>query len=958
MYSHDIDLSINHNRNYFTKNTKKRRRRFAPVLLTLALLGGGCFQESGDSGSDLFLLLFGFFNSGGAVTPPTQTQVALQVVDAGTGALLAPAGKTVTLTFTGANAGSVTDLSGNEITNITSNTGLFAFKSSATSLNTVVKVDGYIAGGRQFHFDNSGQATDTIPLVNIASPPTGVSVETKSIGTAAGDGSIAGTLNFNVAAEGVTGTKSGVSIPAGTVITDKDGVALSGALTATIAHFNDRSYQALLALPGGFAVSLTANENGIPEDTLFLTGGFLALEIKDASGRIAANFSNDMNFTTELKSGTTHPVTGAAVQVGDTIPTWSYNETTGAWAYETEGNVASESGGVFSINHTSNHLSYFNVDWTSTTCNASTVGISGNTIGAPITLIIRAANGFSSMVSTNSSSVSLQRPPQGLPVTLDAYFQGSLVGSVNSADLCSETPVVPVTLAVAGAATMTLQARAYCAAPALSDTAITGFAVYRPSSCGSIACPPTDAGNLTLGATTIPFVQPGVNYSLTVTTEHPTYGRKSATTTFTASAGGTLNLDVDYCSAVSGGPLPAGEEDLNWNTVDTGSVYSFRDARAYSAALDAAGNLYTAGSVSLVWWLKKFDSSAVEDTTNWNLNPVSGNGGEALATATDAAGNVYVAGWARLVISGKAYNSWRIRKYSPTGVEDTANWDKTFNTGVNNLTHKANAIAISGSAVYVVGFGEDLISGSSGADWWIKKFDLNGVEDTANWDKRISFSDSGLSEMANAVAVDASGNVYVTGEGVGVSGFPTLCVKKFTSAGVEITAGWDKNIEYTAGGNRGAYGRTIALDASGNVYVGGEANNYGAATGMDWYIKKFDSAGNEITVGWDKIITDNSSHDYLRKLLVDQATGDVFAVGYGHNLVSGISGFDWWIKKFDAGGNEDSVDWDKKIDGSFGEDKALDAVFGPGGSIFIVGYGTNLVDGSSGEDLWIKKFSR
>jgi hypothetical protein len=38
--------------------------------------------------------------------------------------------------------------------------------------------------------------------------------------------------------------------------------------------------------------------------------------------------------------------------------------------------------------------------------------------------------------------------------------------------------------------------------------------------------------------------------------------------------------------------------------------------------------------------------------------------------------------------------------------------------------------------VYVTGYGNDIVGDTTFYDWWIKKFDKNGVEDS-NWEKKI-----------------------------------------------------------------------------------------------------------------------------------------------------------------------------------------------------------------------------
>ena len=61
---------------------------------------------------------------------------------------------------------------------------------------------------------------------------------------------------------------------------------------------------------------------------------------------------------------------------------------------------------------------------------------------------------------------------------------------------------------------------------------------------------------------------------------------------------------------------------------------------------------------------------------------------------------------------------------------------------------------------------------------------------------------------------------------------------------------------------------------------------------MDWWIKKFDSQGNEL---WDKRYDGNGDYDVIYSVAVD-SSGKVYAAGAGMYL-GGSTELDWWIKK-------------------------------------------------------------
>lgn len=373
-----------------------------------------------------------------------------------------------------------------------------------------------------------------------------------------------------------------------------------------------------------------------------------------------------------------------------------------------------------------------------------------------------------------------------------------------------------------------------------------------------------------------------------------------------------------------------------------------------SVAVDANGSVYVTGrGTNLVsetsnsdWWIKKFDANGTEDTVNWDKK-FDGNNDYDITTsiAIDANGNVYVAGAGMNLVSATSNSDWWIKKFDSNGVEDTVNWDKKIDN--SNGEDMVYSIAVDGSGtVYAAGRGICLVSETSGADWWIKKFDANGVEDTVSWNKKIDCGGTRM-ERAFGIAVDANGNVYVAG-----SEDFNARIKKFDASGAEDTVHWDKR----PGGVDSMRINSIAVDSNGSVYAAGNGENLvDAASNADWWIKKFDSNGVEDTVDWDKKIDNNNGMDMAHSITVD-VDGIVYVAGNGENLVNATSGPDWWIKKFDTNGVEDAVNWNKEFDGTGGSDAVLAIAVDINCIVYVAGYGQELVGGTSSADWWIKKF--
>src|SRR6266542_3142458 len=150
-------------------------------------------------------------------------------------------------------------------------------------------------------------------------------------------------------------------------------------------------------------------------------------------------------------------------------------------------------------------------------------------------------------------------------------------------------------------------------------------------------------------------------------------------------------------------------------------------------------------------------------------------------------------------------------RFSPSGnVQEE--WAKGYN-GPGNFSDQAFAIAIDGSGnVYVTGasFG----SGTDYDDATIK-YTASGTEE---WVARYN-GPGNLFDHPFAIAVDGAGNVYVTGRSIGSgTDFDYATVKYNAADGAE-----DWVTRYNGPGNGADAARAIAIDGSGNVYVTGES---------------------------------------------------------------------------------------------------------------------------------------
>ncbi len=261
-------------------------------------------------------------------------------------------------------------------------------------------------------------------------------------------------------------------------------------------------------------------------------------------------------------------------------------------------------------------------------------------------------------------------------------------------------------------------------------------------------------------------------------------------------------------------------------------------------------------------------------------------------------------------------------------------WVERYN-GVGSGNDYASAMAVDASGnVYVTG---GSYGTGSDSDYVTVKYDASGNE---LWVATYN-GPGNTSDGTTAVKVDALGNVYVTGASLSdtYAGYATI---KYDASGNELwVATYRSNSE-------GPF--DMEIDALGNVYVTG-GHDYDNAT------IKYDTDGNEVWVAIYNGIGDSS--EIANALSVD-ASGNVYVTGISW---ASETSADYLTIKYDAGGNEL---WVARYNGSDSEYDAAYALDVDGqGNVYVTGssygsgpyrdYATIKYD-SSGNELWVARY--
>ena len=314
-------------------------------------------------------------------------------------------------------------------------------------------------------------------------------------------------------------------------------------------------------------------------------------------------------------------------------------------------------------------------------------------------------------------------------------------------------------------------------------------------------------------------------------------------------------------------------------------------------ALDEEGNVYVTGFSESV---DAHDYLTIKYDTDGNQLWTARWQGESVdvphAMVVDNQGNVYVTGSTQNDLSDTDYLTI---KYDTNGNEL---WEARYNgPGTPYSYDSPNDIAIdSAGNVYVTGSskGDDY-----DWDYLTIKYDSDGNE---LWIARYDGPYGGY-DAGTAIEVDRSGNVYVTGSGEVDYHDSNYITIKYDSNGNELWIAYYDN-DYL--GNNMVY--AMAIDESGNVYVTGWSG--GIETDDDFATVKYDTDGNEIWVArYDGV----NLRDQARDIAVD-IDGSVSVTGWSRfgdmwweeDIVTvkyDVNGNELWVRSFDAAGMNDEA---------------------------------------------------
>ncbi|UOQ64711.1 T9SS type A sorting domain-containing protein [Hymenobacter volaticus] len=392
--------------------------------------------------------------------------------------------------------------------------------------------------------------------------------------------------------------------------------------------------------------------------------------------------------------------------------------------------------------------------------------------------------------------------------------------------------------------------------------------------------------------------------------------------------------------------------------------------RTAELVLDKAGNVYVEGTTTVKYspdgqqlWTAAGGDLALDATDNLYVSRSSGitkytASGQQIWTTPAPAGAIYLDAAGQVYVvggvdRGTSNADYVARKYD--GATGQQLWEARYNSANNGQDEMVSAAVDAAGNVYITG--NTYRSSNSTSDYATVKFSTSGQQ---LWEAIYNGAGSdipGISQdVVRRLVLDAAGNVYVTGNTQPLLSVPTdyLTVKYNGATGQQV---WD--IQYNSmGGPRNGIDEVedLAVDLTGNVYVTGTSLFSGVFTGNFTTVRY---AQFKVQQAWEARFTGAGNSAEVAKDVVSDTAGNVYVTGYAYNGRN----YDYATVKYNATGQQL---WQARYNGpADNEDLPTNVVVDEAGNVYVSGTSYSATESDyatvkyspTGQQLWVARYN-
>ncbi|RAJ94328.1 hypothetical protein LX87_04214 [Larkinella arboricola] len=237
--------------------------------------------------------------------------------------------------------------------------------SAPVRFNVVALSDKLVDNIQPVQLENTKQRNLTIPLLSKQGNnlPAQQSFKGNDNGTVQTTATVQTKTQANV-------SQATISVPQGSEIRDIAGNPVGGSLTITADPINNSTTaKAAADMPGkGIINASTPAGAYVGNQQILAVAGGVYITVYNDAYQLAKTFSKPIQIAFALNTQMKNPRTGKAIQVGDAIPLFSFDEVTNRWTQEQPGKVQRSASGSLEYVASISHLSLWVAAFTEEVC--------------------------------------------------------------------------------------------------------------------------------------------------------------------------------------------------------------------------------------------------------------------------------------------------------------------------------------------------------------------------------------------------------------------------------------------------------------------------------------------------------------------------------------------------------------------------------------------------------------
>lgn len=232
----------------------------------------------------------------------------------------------------------------------------------------VISAPNYLTKQVDYSLKSTEASMSDIALINVNTPPTGLSIAQNQFNANANSG-----VTAKVQLNSTTDSKaeaSSVTVQPNTKMLTKDGKEVTGAIQSVLVHSNAKSALSVSEIPGWATAVKVKKADGQLSENIIEPAGFFELSMQ-SGGEKVEKFSAPIESVSYIDANTFNPEMGRKIQAGDVLTILSLSEGEEAWKEEGKATVQKADNGKLKVVFNLNHLSHYTYCWKRSYCKAN-----------------------------------------------------------------------------------------------------------------------------------------------------------------------------------------------------------------------------------------------------------------------------------------------------------------------------------------------------------------------------------------------------------------------------------------------------------------------------------------------------------------------------------------------------------------------------------------------------------